>query len=207
MAAATTREKNFRTPVRIGYVQTLLSLMALTQEEVVSVLFAARSRISTGIWLVVRDSQVAEDIFQTTAVKAIAPGASFASQAHLLSWVQVVARREALDWLRRSRPECTVLEADVLTLLEQQAQADPTPEGARVDALRDCVELVPQRSRRLLELRYCEGRSCEEVAKATGVKLAAVYQRLSRLHRALKGCVERRLAGGAAMLSANLEAS
>ena len=79
--------------------------------------------------------------------------------------------------------------------------------GARVDALRECVETLPSASRRLLDLRYSGGLSCTEVARQTGVKIDAVYQRLSRLHRALKGCVERRLAGGDVALAGGGETS
>ena len=62
-------------------------------------------------------------------------------------------------------------------------------------ALRDCLDQIPAASRRLLELRYFEGRSCNEVAAEVGAGLDAVYQRLSRLHRQLRACVEQRLGG------------
>jgi len=176
-------------------------------QALVSALFAARSRISAGIWLIVRDTQAAEDIFQATSVKALTKGGPFTSQAQLFSWVQVTARHAAIDWLRRRKSECVVLEGEVLDLLEEQAAkaAVHVLEGARVDALRDCLEAIPARSREMLELRYFEGRSCEEVADVFDLKLAAVYQRLSRLHRALKECIERRIAGGMATLNPHPE--
>jgi RNA polymerase sigma-70 factor (ECF subfamily) len=94
-----------------------------------------------------------------------------------------------------------VLDDDVLELLEAEWAAAPALGGARVDALRDCLDRAPADARRLLELRYFEGRSCDEVAAESGLGLAAVYQRLSRLHRALKLCIERRLAGGATVFN------
>ena len=181
--------------------------MPLSAEDIVRVLFAARTRISAVVWLLTRDSQAAEDIFQASAVKALGAGVWFETEGQLLSWAQVVARRAAIDWLRRRKPETPLLDADVLELMGAQAQATATPEGARVDALRDCLESAPPHARRLLELRYFEGRSCEEVARAVGVKLPAIYQRLSRLHRALKECVERRMAGGPSLLGENAEAT
>jgi hypothetical protein len=50
-------------------------------------------------------------------------------------------------------------------------------------------------SRQILDLRYSEERSCEEISRVLGLGLDAVYQRLSRLHRAIKHCTERRLTG------------
>jgi len=174
--------------------------MALSQEIIVRVLFAARSRLSAAAWLVVRDAQAAEDIFQNVSVKALTKGVPFEHEAQLLSWAHVTVRHEAIDWLRRQRTGLVPLEVDVLELLEAEWAAEPTT-GPRVDALRECLELAPAEGRRLLELRYFEGRQCEEVAQATGLGLEAVYQRLSRLHRALKTCIERRLTNDEATFS------
>jgi len=168
--------------------------MPLSQEAIVRTLFAARNRLSAGAWLVVRDAQAAEDIFQNVSIKALTRGVVFEHEAQLLSWAGVTARHEGVDWLRRHRGDALVLDEALLETLEAEWAEAPTPEGVRIEALRDCLEKAPTAARRMLELRYFEGRSCEEVSKLVGIGLAALYQRLSRLHRALKTCVERRLA-------------
>lgn len=166
------------------------------------VLFAARSRLSAAAWVIARDAQAAEDIFQNVALKALTKEVSFEHEGALLSWATLSARREAIDWQRKRRPEVRVLDEDVLELLDAEHRRGQGPaESGRVAALRDCLENVPDASRRLLELRYFEGRSCDEVAGAVGIGLDAVYQRLSRLHRQLKSCVEDRMG------SANAEAT
>lgn len=171
--------------------------MPLTEETIVRTLLAARPRLNAAIWLIARDAATAEDIFQDVSVKALTSGASFEHEGSLLSWAHVVARREAMDWLRRRRPEVPVLDSDVLELLEREWATQPAPSGGRVDALRNCLERTPPESRRLLELRYFEGRSCQEVSSAVGASIDAVYQRIARLHRQLKNCVERQLGTGA----------
>lgn len=45
----------------------------------------------------------------------------------------------------------------------------------------------------MLHLRYQEGFSIERVALALGSTAAAIYQALSRVHKALFECVERKL--------------
>jgi RNA polymerase sigma-70 factor (ECF subfamily) len=86
------------------------------------------------------------------------------------------------------------LEPDVLDLLDREWQSKSVaPEGARMNALKECIDSVPVNSRRLLELRYFEGRPCQEVAETLDLGVEAIYQRLSRLHRQLKQCVEKRL--------------
>lgn len=42
-------------------------------------------------------------------------------------------------------------------------------------------------------MRYFDGQRCEEVAASLNTKLDAIYKRLSRLHQALKCCIETKL--------------
>jgi len=172
--------------------------MPLSQEIIVRTLFAARLRLSGAAWLVVRDAQAAEDIFQNVSIKALTKGVPFEHEGQLLSWAHVTARHEAIDWLRRQRPGQVALDGEVLEMIDAEWAAAPSPGGPRVDALRDCLDNAPAEARRMLELRYFEGWACDEIAREIGIGLDAVYQRLSRLHRQLRLCIERRLSGGEA---------
>jgi RNA polymerase sigma-70 factor (ECF subfamily) len=169
--------------------------MSLTQEDIIRTLLAARTRLLAAAWVVVRDANASEDIFQNLTVKAIGGGAVFEREAALISWGFVTARHEALNWVRDRRNQALVLHGDVLDLLDAEwAKADPASGGERVAALQECVGKLPGDARRLVELRYYDGQSCGEVASALGLGLEAVYQRLSRLHRSLRQCIEQRLA-------------
>lgn len=169
--------------------------MPLEHNEIMRLLFGARMRLSAAAWTITRDSHAAEDIFQNVALKALTKDVSFEHEGALLSWATVSARREAIDWLRHRKPEVPMLGTDVLNLLDADtvAKESTSSEKGRIGALRDCIENVPGKSRRLMELRYFDGCSCDEVANQTGIGLDAVYQRLSRLHRQLRKCVEQRL--------------
>lgn len=168
--------------------------MALDESNILRVLFQARARLSASVWLVVRDAQTAEDIFQNVAVRALNHELHFDHEAQLLSWVHVAARREALDWLRRHRHRWVALDEGVLEHLDAGwAPEAEKPAGPRLHALEECLRRVSETGRRLLRLRYFEGRSCAEVAQAMGLSIEAVYQRLTRLHRQLKTCIELRL--------------
>jgi len=167
--------------------------MSLTEQDILQNLMQARTRLSAAAWLVVRDTHAAEDIFQNVTLKAMTGQASFQSEAALLSWAFITARREALDWLRRNQRVTVGLEDGVLDLLDREWQSAAPPSTARLDALAECLEALPAAARHLLRLRYDEGHGCEEVAARVGLSLDAVYQRLSRLHRSLHQCVEGKL--------------
>ena len=167
--------------------------MPLDHETTLKHLFEARPRLSAAAWLIVRDAQATEDLFQNVALKAVTKNVSFEHEGALLSWATVSIKREAIDWLRKRKPETLGLDPEVLDLINEEWSDHPQPEGRRMDALRECLDSIPDQSRRLLHLRYFEGHSCDEVARLVGANLDAVYQRLSRLHRQLKQCVDQRV--------------
>lgn len=168
--------------------------MNLSEQDVLRFLMQSRERIAAAAWVVVRDAHVAEDIFQNVVLKALTKEVSFDADAALLSWAFITARREALDFLRKHRRESLGFDAEVLELLEadwQRENADVA--GARIDALRDCVEGLPENSKQLLRWRYFDGFDCGEIAERVDAGVVAVYKRLSRLHGALRQCVEEKL--------------
>lgn len=169
--------------------------LKLTEPDILRCLMQARTRLSAAAWLVVRDCHGAEDIFQNVTLKAMDGRGTFESEAALLSWAFITARREAIDWMRRRQRETVGLAPEVLDLLDRDWQSAIPVSNGRLEALRECVESLPEASRRLLRLRYHDGHSCEAVAEQIHAGLDAVYQRLSRLHRSLRQCVEGKLSG------------
>ena len=129
------------------------------------------------------------------SVKALSADVQFDQEPQLIAWARIASRHQALNWLRSCDRRAVALDETVLELVEKEWAREVTPHGGeRIEALRLCLESLPARSRRMLELRYFDKQPCREVARALGVKLDAVYQRLARLHRALGECIRKRLA-------------
>jgi RNA polymerase sigma-70 factor (ECF subfamily) len=104
-----------------------------------------------------------------------------------------VAANKVLQMRQRSSrfplafaPETIQAVLDAYTRTEEEAD--------RTQALRDCVRLLPEKSRQLLALRYEENLSGEEIARRVAGSLEAVYQSLSRIRARLEECIRRRLA-------------
>lgn len=169
--------------------------MTIQEEEILSLLMKSRERIAAASWIVVRDTQVAEDIFQNVTIKALTKDVEFHTEAELLSWAFVTARREAIDWARRNQKEKFVPGSEVVNLLEQEWVASGGNEAPRTEALQDCLKQVSGKISQLLKLRYYDGLSCSEVADRLGSGLDAIYKRLSRAHQSLKNCIESKLQG------------
>jgi len=88
-----------------------------------------------------------------------------------------------------------VLEAFMERVEQAFAEADDGREDSaeRQQALDDCVSSLPERSRKMLSLRYEARTPVEEVAQAMGQTFESVTKALYRMRRALLECVERKL--------------
>jgi RNA polymerase sigma-70 factor (ECF subfamily) len=171
--------------------------MTLEPDAVVQVLLRERLHIAALAASVVRDVHAADDIFQQVVLSALEHRAQFRDPAHVLAWALRAARHRAVD-LARSR-QLRPLPDEVLDLLESRAD-DPT--GAawsdRSEALHHCLGQLTASARGLLQLKYRDGLTALAIAERLRRTTDAVYQNLSRLHRALRECVEKRMALAAA---------
>ena len=163
----------------------------LPQNDIVRTLLGARARLSAGFYLVLRDVHLVEDVFQEVMVKALAQTDLFNNEAQLLSWAKAVGRNAGLNLVRKLSRMSVGLPNELLDLLEHEAEAEAGSE--REEALAHCVGQLPAAAWELLDLRYFHSLPCQEVAERTGASVDAVYQQLSRLHLALRECVERQL--------------
>ena len=142
-----------------------------------------------------RDHLMESGKLDEDSFKAMAKEVTFDSEGALMSWAFITARREGIDWLRRQKNAPVSLDETILEVLEAEWANEALGQASgRSQALRDCLGELPAKSRELLKLRYFDGKRCEQVASTLGTKLDAVYKRLSRLHLALKGCIETKLA-------------
>jgi RNA polymerase sigma-70 factor (ECF subfamily) len=166
----------------------------MTQEDLLKTLLDARLRLCAGLWPVLHDTHAVEDIFQVTLLRAVKEAETLRDADHALAWARVTARNLAIDHLRKHGSRVVLLDEAALDALDAELDERGTEAlEARMDALKRCVEKLPERSRRLVNLRYHENRSGQQVAEAMGVKLDAMYQAMRRVHLALRDCVERQL--------------
>ena len=86
-------------------------------------------------------------------------------------------------------------------MFDDQLRASITAEWERIQsnenkrqlALQDCLEKLPDRSRRLLLARYEPGGNAAGAAELLGYSKPAAYKALARLRRKLADCIERKL--------------
>jgi RNA polymerase sigma-70 factor (ECF subfamily) len=134
----------------------------------------------------------AEDLVQETFVAALDGKLERRDGAATRAWLRVVAKRRYLDHLRRRRGAPAV-DLDAVDAAWRRYEGDD--EGAAyLEALRQCLEGLAVRERRVVELRYRDGLDRARVAEELGLSLGGVKSMLARVKDALRACVERRLA-------------
>jgi RNA polymerase sigma-70 factor (ECF subfamily) len=138
---------------------------------------------------VVRDADMAKDLSQETFVKAFSKIHTLRSVHAFSSWLCSIARRTALDYVRKGKRELTGLDR-VLELQSATEDDDPmlTP-GSQI--LEDALYKLGERDRQLLTLAYFEELSLAEVGKILDIPEGNVrvylYRARKRLRKNLEG--------------------
>ena len=146
-----------------------------------------RHRLGAFVNGLLRDSHAAE----------VVKGTRLESQP---AWCRGVARMLVLRHWERQKSAKVVADSAILeAFLERVERAFAETENAtdewaaRQSALDECVSALPERSRRMLSLRYEERAPMDEVARAMGQTFDAVTKALYRVRQALLDCVARKL--------------
>lgn len=169
--------------------------MALEYDQIVRLLLSGRVMLLAYIQSIVRDSHLAEDVLQEVSVLAVRKRDEIVDEPHFRAWIRRAARLEAMNVLRRHQKLSAVLSEPVLEALEAHwDNRDEEWAADRIDALRQCVGRLTDNAQRLVRMRYHEGVSGIALAERLGKPVNTIYVALSRIHRALADCVERKLA-------------
>ncbi len=157
---------------------------------------AAEPDLRAFVGSLVAEPAAREDLFQEVAVTLWECFERFDPERGAFgAWARGVAANKVLHARRRSGRLPVSFPPEAIAQIAEAFGADPDEElgGARAEALRDCLRRLPERSRKLVELRYEEGLSGRQLAGHLGRSIDAVYQSLSRIRRGLEECIRGRL--------------
>jgi RNA polymerase sigma-70 factor, ECF subfamily len=141
----------------------------------------------------VGDLDDAQDVLQETATDLWRKFDQYDPQQPFLPWAKRFARNEVLMHHRKRRRYTFLTEDLIATLVEQQSEHDRQAERRR-QALRDCLEKLPEADRLLLDQRYAAaGATIQQLAADTGATANVLYKALARIRRQLLDCVDRTL--------------
>ncbi len=138
-----------------------------------------------------------EDLAQETFLVAYRELESFDADQDLAKWLRGIARNLVRNEIRKTARRSRILHTDLTDHLLCQAEedgAEPRFEEHDFHALRDCVEQLPEKSRRLVEGRYADEWNATFLADQFAMSATAVRLALMRIRRQLRTCIEKRIA-------------
>lgn len=138
----------------------------------------------------VRDRDLADDIFQETFIKAITTIRQnrYNELGKFAPWIFRIARNLVVDSFRADRADFTMsADSAGYDILNRRDLADLTAEDMMIDMqieedIRSLVQALPDSQREVLRMRYYQDMSFKEIAAAKGVSINTA---LGRMHYAV----------------------
>ena len=167
--------------------QVLLNNYLSGDRSAISSLIERHSRrVKDYIHMMVKDRDIAEDIFQETFIKAVRviDEGRYSDNGKFLSWILRIAHNQVIDYFRAQRQNKSVTEADAgYDMLGTLRFAERTVEDSMVSDqierdVRALVELLPAEQREVVMLRYFSGLSFKDIAEQTEVSINTALGRM-----------------------------
>lgn len=136
----------------------------------------------------------AEDVVQRIAQELARRFDEYDSSRPFVGWALWIAKSRVIDFYRAQDHARVVFSDELLSQLADIIAKHADGRSHRREALEACLEDLPPKSRRLLDLRYVEELSAAQMAQETGTTSGSVRVLLSRVRTVLASCIERRLA-------------
>lgn len=153
----------------------------------------AQSTVKSYIRSVVRDVQHAEDLLQEVAMRAHERFGEYDSSRPFIGWVLGITRYQILAYFKRVKSDRHQFNDELLDSIQSAFAVIQPTFNAREEALRQCVEKMPDRTSSVLSARYRDGMSAPQIAENTGKTPSQVNTILYRVRKSLKECIEARL--------------
>ncbi len=145
-----------------------------------------KNRIFAYILMVVKDKQLADDIFQDTFIKVINTlrSGSYKEEGKFIQWVMRIAHNLIIDHFRKSK-RIPVIENknedfdifDTIRLLDNSIEDRIITDQIHTD-LRKLIELLPPEQKEVLVMRHYAEMSFKDIAEQTEVSINTALGRM-----------------------------
>ena len=165
----------------------LLNTYISGNEDSINVLLNRhRKRILDYIYMMVKNRDVADDIFQETLIKVVrfVQEGRYTENGKFLSWVLRIAHNQVIDYFRRKKQRNNVSEGDAgYDILNNQKFSDHTVEEKLITNqietdVRKLIDFLPPEQKEVVLMRYYLGLSFKEIAEQTDVSINTALGRM-----------------------------
>jgi len=145
-----------------------------------------QSNVYSYIYFIVRNRELAEDIFQETFVKAIMTikQGRYTENGKFRAWINRIAHNLIIDNYRQEKNEQTISNDECeVDLFNNHKLSDGTIEDEMIKSqilmdVKKLIEYLPENQKEVLLLRYYQDLSFKEIADITGVSINTALGRM-----------------------------
>ncbi len=166
--------------------QTLVKQYVQGNEACLEMLISRhKDRIFTTIHLIVKDSYIAEDLFQETFIKIISnlKRKKYNEEGKFLPWATRIARNLAIDHFRKKQRMPTVTDSNGEDIfrrikIKQENREETIIRNEKENQVRSLIDQLPPEQRQVLVLRHYGELSFKEIAELTDVSINTALGRM-----------------------------
>ena len=145
-----------------------------------------KGKVFAYILMVVKDKQLADDVFQDTFIKVINTlrSGTYKEEGKFIQWVMRIAHNLIIDFFRKAK-RLPMLEKtndgsdifDNVRIIEESIEDRMINEQIHED-IRNLIELLPREQREVLVMRHYSDLSFKEIAEQTDVSINTALGRM-----------------------------
>ena len=144
-----------------------------------------QERVYTKINFIVRDSELANDLFQDTFIKVVRllKEGKYVEEGKFLPWILRIAHNMSIDHFRRNKKMRMVRSRDEVDVFATIDTGDAHIEDLLVAGqihtdVRLLIDQLPEDQREVVRMRMYDGLSFKEIADTTGVSINTALGRM-----------------------------
>ncbi|MBM71525.1 MAG: RNA polymerase subunit sigma-24 [Crocinitomicaceae bacterium] len=144
-----------------------------------------QDRVYTKINFIVRDSELANDLFQDTFIKVVRllKEGKYVEEGKFLPWILRIAHNMAIDHFRRNKKMRMVRSRDEMDVFATIQTGDAHIEDILVkdqinSDVRCLIDELPEDQREVVRMRMYDNLSFKEIAETTGVSINTALGRM-----------------------------
>lgn len=155
------------------------------------------AKVFTSIYLLIKDRDLAEDIFQETFIKVIdnLKRGKYNDEGKFLYWVSRIARNLVIDHFRKEKRNAFVSNHEGFDIFDTISQTDENAEERMIReqthaSLRKMIQRLPDDQKEVLIMRHYGEMSFKEISLVTDVSINTALGRMRYALANLKKMME-----------------
>lgn len=156
--------------------------------------YSSQGQLRGYVFSATRDYHATEDILQEIAIVVAKKASVYDAERPALPWFMGIARNQIQRFYRTRGKESVNVSFDLLEdCMPFFAAYENEKISDRQVALKKCVDRMPDKQRRIMQMRYVEELDCSQISKTIGRSVQGIYGLLKRMKTGLRKCVEYQL--------------